>query len=105
MVFSFLFVFFSIILVHFFPTFALQELPEGTQLDQPWIAEMYGIALAAAHLGIRHTSHPALVMPSHMAQNMLNQEGMPCYAYGSCIRHVQASSRDLHCSAHMLLGT
>ncbi len=74
----------------FFSTFALQELPEGTQFDKVWIAEMYGIALAAAHLGIRHTSHPALVMPSSMAQNMLNKEGMPCC--GSGISHVQASS-------------
>ena len=59
-------------------------------MEQPWIAEMYGIALAAAQLGIRHSSHPALVMPSDRARDMLNKEGLPCC--GSCISHVQASS-------------
>ncbi|KAL0027886.1 hypothetical protein WJX79_000247 [Trebouxia sp. C0005] len=53
----------------------LAELPEGTQLEQPWIAEMYGIALAAAHLGIRHSSHPAIVAPSDQQRNWLNKEG------------------------------
>ena len=86
----------------FFSNFALQGLPEGTQLEQPWIAEMYGIALAAAQLGIRHSSHAAVVAPSDRPRDMLNKEGMPCR--GSCISHVLHKPA-LHCIAHMLLGT
>ncbi|DBA71065.1 TPA: hypothetical protein ACH3X2_011486 [Trebouxia sp. C0005] len=52
-----------------------EGLPEGTQLEQPWIAEMYGIALAAAQLGIRHSSHAAVVAPSDRPRDMLNKEG------------------------------
>ena len=53
----------------------MQELPEDTRIERPWIAEMYAISLAAAELGIHHRSHPGIVMHPPHAKGALNTGG------------------------------
>ncbi|KAL0019516.1 hypothetical protein WJX77_002120 [Trebouxia sp. C0004] len=58
----------------FHETYA-KELPKDTPLERPWIAEMYGIALGAAQLGVHHHGYNDLVMHPPGAQSALNKEG------------------------------
>ncbi|KAL0028761.1 hypothetical protein WJX79_007135 [Trebouxia sp. C0005] len=58
----------------FHETYA-KELPKDTPLERPWIAEMYGIALGAAQLGVHHHGYHNLVMHPPGVQGALNQEG------------------------------
>ena len=52
----------------------LQELPKDTPIERPWIAEMFGIALGAAQLGIHHRTYDSLV--AHPPDiSLLNREG------------------------------
>ena len=58
----------------------LQRLPKDTPIERPWIAEMFGIALGAAQLGIHHRSYDSLVTHPPDISSPFNREGKDHFA-------------------------